>query len=183
MGGWWWWWASGVRNLPCSHIPCHLEETPPTPPPPLHRHNPDAGLDVAAADQVERRGSVCVSVEREVVELGVSIQLHHLSLVNGPRFSFQTCKCGQPPLVSADAEGLGAARGAGVALGRCCSWPRLKGPLGARRDVLRGRKGCINRSGITLPTLSTGPRDPRQWIHCGVGSQRTESKRCQDPVH
>lgn len=63
LGGWWWWWASGVRNLPCSHIPCHLEETPPTPPPPLHRHNPDACLDVAAADQVERRGSVCVGGE------------------------------------------------------------------------------------------------------------------------
>lgn len=48
-----------------------------------------------------------------MVELGVSIQLHHLSLVNGPRFSFQTCKCGQPPLVSADSEELGGGEGGG----------------------------------------------------------------------
>lgn len=89
-------------NLPCSHIPCHLEETPPAPhrpDPGLHRHNPDVGLDVATTDQVECRGRVCVCVcvSRRGGGAaggwglwgvgGTSIQLHHLSLVNEPRFS------------------------------------------------------------------------------------------------
>ena len=49
------------------------------------------------------------------------------------------------------------------------------------KDVLRVRKGCINSSGITLPTLSMAEilwMDPL-W----GGSLLAESKPCQDPVH
>ena len=49
------------------------------------------------------------------------------------------------------------------------------------KDVLRVRKGRINSSGITLPTLSMAEilwMDPL-W----GGSMLAESKPCQDPVH
>lgn len=49
------------------------------------------------------------------------------------------------------------------------------------KDALRVRKGRINSSGITLPTLSTAEvlwMDPL-W----GGSLLSESKPCQDPVH